>query len=130
MSTVRRGGGPRREFDSDVLRRFRFDALKLPPAGDTWLSQETGVSHPALVAFHKAGVIRKVELDDDQPTRAYWETVDGVHSYAQERFGDLDTTPCGNATGIRTIEAGETYTCTCDGCRCRMGRKTAEEVVS
>lgn len=129
MSTTKRVWARTREFDSDVLRRFRFDALKLPPAGDTWLSDQKDISHPALVAFHHAGVIRKIELDDDQPTRAYWETTQGVHEYAQEEFGDLDTTPCGNATGVRNL-GEDGFTCLDDDCDCRMTRETAKEVVA
>lgn len=129
MSTTHRIHDPR-EFDSSVLHRYRFEALKLPPAEKRWLRIEIGLSHAALVAFHKAGVVEKLYRDETTPSRAYWQTAQGVHGYAQNRFGDLDTTPCGNATGVRTLEAGETYTCTDDACSCRMDRETAEAVVA
>lgn len=130
MSTRSRRHDRCRQFDSAVLRRFRFEALKLPPAGDKWLRIDTEIDHAALVAFHKSGVVEKLHRCDDNPTRAYWETAQGVYEYAQDRFGDLDTTPCGHATGVRTLEAGETYTCTDESCDCRMNRETALEVVA
>lgn len=110
-----------------ALRRFMDDAKKLPDASEEWLRVDHDISRGALNSFHQTGIIKKLHVDEEELTRHYWRTKQGVHAWLEKRLENRTSTPCENATGFRTIEPG-TYTCTDDDCDCRMDRDTVEEV--
>lgn len=122
----RRKGGLSQIQASALQRRFD-DAAKLPEHGETWLGHEIGLDGGAIRLFSQVGIIQKRGYEEDGAYAHYWETKQGVREWLESRIENRDTTPCGQATGIRTIEPG-TYTCTCEGCDCRMDRETAEAV--
>lgn len=123
----RRTGGLSHVQASALRRRFE-DAVKLPPHGEEWLGKEVGIGGGAIRLFSQVGVIQKCGYEDDDTYAHYWETKQGVRDWLESRIENRDTTPCGHATGIRTIEAGTTFTCTDDSCDCRMDRETAEAI--
>lgn len=112
-----------------ALQRYPMEAQKLPAKGETWMRAHIDLHHGALNAFHKAGVIRKVRRNNADNDAWHWEATAGVAEWVDTHIQD-PTTPCGHATGVRTITAGEEYTCSDPECDCRMDRETAEEVVA
>lgn len=115
-------------YQVEAVRRFIDEAQKLPAAGHgEWKAPDVGISGGTLKAFDAAGVVEKVERQTNG-SPSTWRSVAGVRDYAQTVSERRTTTPCGNATGFTTIEAGEVYTCNDDACDCRFGREVALEV--
>lgn len=116
---------------ANVLKNNKEAAAELPPHPETyhWADVED-VTHSQLHTFRHAGIIQVVEprcSRNDHTT--LWKTHKGVADWLEYHDDTVDGTPCGNATGIRTIQPG-TYTCSCDDCDCRMDRETAEQVIA
>ena len=121
--------------DSDVgmlqraaIQRYPLEAQKLPQDGE-WLREDIDLHFGALNVFSRNGVVTKVREDPRQDKRHFWTTTPGVVEWVENHTSE-PSTPCGHATGIRTIEAGTTFTCTDDSCDCRMSRAEAEEVIA
>lgn len=112
-----------------TLREYNYEAKQLPPSDEMWLRSELGLEQGPHQAFADCGAIQKAERDGLQHTRHYWRTGEGVYEWVQNHIETQNWTPCGHATGIRTIEPG-TYTCTDDACDCRMSREEAEAVIA
>jgi hypothetical protein len=115
-------------FQSPALNSYPEAALQLPPAGETWTRDDIDVPRGALKRFSQAGVIEKAGRDDHNRYR--WRTVVGVVEWVEDHIAGRSYTPCGCSTGIRTLEAGETYSCTNDDCDETFGRETAMEVMN
>ena len=115
-----------------TIRKYSEAALKLPESGVTWTNDEVGLDKGPLSAFSHHGVIVSVGRDEDDtvPQRNIWRTAHGVSDWVDRHLDEPEYTPCGNATGIRTLEAGRVYTCSSDDCDCRMSREEAEEVLA
>lgn len=113
-----------------AVRRYWQVAERLPEPGEKWLAREADIDTGALKLFQRSGVIEKHEREDGPGDCHYWETSEGVREFVEQYIEGKTRTPCGRATGVRTITAGEEYTCTDPECDCRMDRKTAEEVVA
>lgn len=125
----RRRKGGLSHIQASALRKRMGEAAKLPEHGETWLGKEIGIDAGTIRLFSRVGIIEKRGYAEDDAYANYWETKKGVQEWLEGRLENRDTTPCGHATGIRTIEPG-TYTCTDDSCDCRMSRSEAEEVVA
>ena len=109
------------------LRANKAAALRLPAPTDS-LPQAAlyeYLSASEFYQFRSAGILEKRGRDDED--RRLWGVPPRVNRWIRENV-DTETTPCANATGFRCVEAGETYTCTDDGCGCRFDRETALEV--
>jgi hypothetical protein len=102
-------------------------ALALPDSSETWFRSDIEIGHGALSTFSRTEIIEAVGSDN---SRTEWQTAQGVAEWVEDHLAGRTYTPCGCSTGIRTVEAGETYTCRDDECACRFGRETAEEVVA
>lgn len=128
---ARRGGrnrlGGLSQTQAAALRRYMDDAKKLPEPSEEWLRINHDIGKGALNAFHQTGVITKLHVDEEQWTRYYWRTKQGVREWLEQRLENRTSTPCDNATGFHTIEPG-VYTCTDSECDCRMDRETVKEV--
>lgn len=112
---------------ANAVRKYLDDAKKLPEHGEEWLRIEIGLSKGALNAFSRAGIIKPQDRDEENPSRRYWMTADGIGEWVDFHYRKQDHTPCENATGFHTIEPG-VYTCTDPDCDCRMDRETVKEV--
>ena len=112
----------------NTLKPNKAAALRLPapsePRPQAALYERLSTSE--FYQFRSAGILEKRGRDDED--RRLWGVPPRVDRWIRENV-DTETTPCGNATGVRCVEAGETYTCTDDECDCRFGRETAAEVV-
>lgn len=104
--------------------------MHLPPHPETYeWSEIEGPTRSQFHTFRNAGIIKPVERRCTRGSKsALWQTHEGVAEWLEFYDDTPDYTPCGNATGIRTIQPGE-YTCNDDRCDCRMDRQTAEEVL-
>ena len=110
-----------------AIQRYPLEAQKLPADGE-WLRVDIDLDQGALTAFSRNGVVKKTRADPSQSKRHYWTTMKGIVEWVETHTTEPNT-PCGHATGIRTIEPG-TYTCTCEDCDCRMSRDEAKEVIA
>lgn len=110
-----------------AIKRYPRAAEQLPDPSETWERHEIELDENAHRTFSASEVIEVVHRSNHKGHT--WRTADGITSWVANNVQPA-TTPCGNATGIRTITAGEEYTCSCEDCDCRMDRKTAEEVVA
>lgn len=115
-------------YQFQAIRRYLNAALKLPDPDEEWTADEIGVKGGTITAWERSGVIQQVEPAGND-TNCVWETTPGARAYAHDIADGRTTTPCGNATGFRTIEPG-TYTCSSDDCDCRFDRETAKEVTA
>ena len=110
------------------LRVNKAAALRLPAPSDPRprAALYEHLSTSEFYQFRCAGILEKRGRDDEG--RRLWGVPPRVDRWIAENI-DIETTPCESATGVRCVEAGETFTCTDDDCDCRFGRETAAEVV-
>jgi hypothetical protein len=117
-----------------ILRWNPYEASQLPePDEELRLSAlRDRIGHATLYQFCSAGIIeqrRDCRNDDEYDHSGHlWGTEPSCYRWVEQNI-DTTTTPCGNASGIRTVESGETYTCLDDDCGCRFDYDTALEVV-
>jgi hypothetical protein len=117
------------------IKDFQPAVQQLPDPDETCTLAELidRIGYSTCYRFRAAGVIEKrrdVQFDSDYDTSGYlWSVPEHVHKWAREHTDVENLTPCGSATGIRCVEAGEVYTCTADHCDCEMTREEALEVV-
>ena len=131
MSTTNQPG-------KSIVRRLQWHpqtAYKLPSPDEAEpqaaLRERMSLSEFRLCT-NIGALVKAEDLAEDPTTDASgytWTTPEHVHEWIAERIDEPTTTPCGNSTGVRCVESGETYTCTDDDCDCRFDRATAEEVL-
>ena len=111
-----------------TIRANKAAALRLPAPSDPrpQAALFEHLSTSEFYQFREAGILEKRGRDDEG--RRLWGVPPRVDRWIAENI-DIETTPCANATGVRCVEAGETFTCTDGECDCRFDRETAAEVV-
>lgn len=137
MSTGIDATGAAAAIDSrlaQVLRTSAAACLRLP-APDEEVTMETlreRFGKDTIYKFTTNGILyktRDVQYDAEYRCSGHlWGTSPTVYRWIQNNI-DTETTPCGCSTGIRTVEAGELYTCKADDCDETFDRETALEVV-
>jgi hypothetical protein len=119
----------------NLLKMNRGDAARLPDADEavTHATLRERIGHATLSKFNAAGVVTKARSLADDPEYEsdghLWTVPAGVAAWIEQNV-DSTMTPCGCSTGIRTVTAGETYTCRNDECNETFDRETALEVVN
>lgn len=121
---------------ANILRAHRRDALELPhPDEEIRFGELVDMLHGGASTakqFSQHGIVeqkRRVTPNKSSSKGHIWGTNPDVFGWIVDNLTRPDETPCGNATGIRTVEAGKVYTCTDEDCNCRFDRHIAEEVV-
>jgi len=120
----------------NLLKCNRAEALRLPdPApGITMQGLKQRFEFDTISKFDNADILVKrydTRYDPRYEGRgALWGADANCHAWIDANI-DTTTTPCGRSTGVRTIEAGEVFSCTAADavCDCRFDRATAEEVL-
>lgn len=101
----------------------------VPEPGERWEIHDTEFSSPEITRLQSYGIIQKQGYIDDTTREAcWWRTDPQAYEYAHDYLNRISKTPCGH-TGVRTLEAGETYTCCYDACNETFGRDAAEAVI-
>lgn len=120
----------------DLATWFRFNrqvALALPEPDTEWTVREVPeIDHTVTNRLNKNGAIERVGRTPqckDRTSVTIWTTDSGTYEWVQEHIERTNETPCGNS-GVRCIEAGETFSCTDADCDCRFGPDTAREVMA
>jgi hypothetical protein len=117
-----------------LLKCNPYGAQQLPePApGVPLATLKEDLDTSTLYSFMTAGILQKryrVHQDPRYKGRGHlWGTAANCYRWVEENI-ESTLTPCGNATGVRCVESGETYTCTDESCDCRFDRETAAEVI-
>jgi len=107
------------------IQRYHGIVSDLPPSEQTWTAAEQDLeAHEMRKVLPLCGMIRQ---PNNHPT--VWRLQPAVEDYLEDGLQHTTWTPCGCSMGIRTLEAGETYTCCNDRCDARFDRSTAERVL-
>lgn len=109
------------------LRYNRSIALALPAPSEEWTLADVNYSQATLRTLSEKGHIQRTGTVDSGGAHV-WRTDSATYAYVEKHLERNYETPCGNS-GVRCIDAGETYTCTADDCDCRFDRETAEQVM-